>query len=292
MEFKPENPLPPTPNLISQDSSPQDARITLLIEQHKKCGEEIKMRLEQEEVWFHYKFVFLGALLAGYLFRTLLKEPKGDQYEEFLSPKLLREVFGHVSTLILLGICCAVCIVLDMHIRANRIVINELGSWISNVAEPAIYGPDWDNSRVIGWEHFLRLSGGHHTDPAFHLLFWPEMFLVTVAVYASYSYVFFWQVRRQIRETNDERRLEERLQIGTYCLLHFLILVCALSTHYAPPNFRLRPWWWQSEEGLTPNQTILGYFALAVVAIAISFCTWMQTRRLCLPAEQGHRSYG
>jgi hypothetical protein len=252
-------------------------RLALLLEQHKKCGDEIKMRLEQEEVWFHYKFAFLGVMLAGYLIRSVLQEQKDSKTMTFLPPHLLRDLFRNVSTTILLSAACSVCIVADMHIRANRIVIYENGSWIANVAEPLIFGVG--PNRIIGWENFLRIeSVGHHTDRFFHMLFWPEIFLVTVAVYTAYSYVFFWQIARLPRGPRRDRRLEDRLRVGTYVMLHALILICAVSTHYAPPLFRLRPWWWWSSEPLVPHQAVGGYAVIASVLIIVSAVTWLSIK--------------
>jgi len=252
-------------------------RVTLLLDQHKKCGDEIRMRLEEEEHWFHYKFGFIGVMLAGYLLRTIFREVRDKDQTEFLPPARLREVFKHVSTLGLLGTCCAVCIVADMHIRANRIIIYENGAWIAAVVEPLLFGTGPD--RGVGWESFLRLDGAHHTDSSFHLLFWPEIFLVTVAVYAAYSYIFFWQVRSASIVNADPRRLEERLRVGSYLVLHVVVLICAVCTHYTPPNFILHPWWAMGN-GLTPNDTAAGYFALALCGLGISGLTWIRTRRL------------
>ncbi|HEV7403832.1 MAG TPA: hypothetical protein VGO11_12925 [Chthoniobacteraceae bacterium] len=217
----------------------------LLKAQHQKCVEEIKMRLEQEETWIHHKFVFLGAILAGFLYRTLFPASS----EKPRPAVVLRDVFGSPWFVIVLALCCGVCIIADMHIRANRVVINENGAWIAAYVEPAFFGGDYATnqanlSKFIGWEKFLRLQGGYHKDQLFHLFFWPEIFLVSVGVYSAFAYVFFWQIQRNYREERDcGNYLEGKLRFGCYLILHAQILICAVSTHYVPGTFLLAPWW-------------------------------------------------
>src|SRR3712207_5661276 len=35
--------------------------------EHQKAIDEIKLRMEQEDTWFHYKFIFVGGMVAFFL---------------------------------------------------------------------------------------------------------------------------------------------------------------------------------------------------------------------------------
>lgn len=124
-----------------------------------------------------------------------------------------------------------------------------------------------------GWEGFLRIrmprSGdasktfsGYHENRLYNLTFWPQMFLVTVALYAVYIYLFMIYCRESARDATGNR-----LTKTGYIALHVMICVCAFTTHSVPSTFQVNI----LGVHYTPEDALLVYGLLGLMLCLFSY---------------------
>lgn len=127
----------------------------MLVEEHKKVTDEIFERNKQANQWFHWKFLIVGALIGG-IFGYV-----GWKKEKF---KNVLECFNSELFFIVVGISTILCLVIDIHIRNNITVVNQLGTWLTYYFEPAMTGLEFSanekgvTEKLLGWEEFLRVE--------------------------------------------------------------------------------------------------------------------------------------
>jgi hypothetical protein len=219
-ENKPETNKVPTRNDESCQALLQGLSIQL-----GKANNEIQSRLNQETEWFKIKYLYVGIILLGFLINTYFKADSmssDDVHKSFL------EASASFVTSFILSVTVIVAVSIDMQIRAGRIVINQLGSWINHYAEPILLGKEG-----LGWESFLRLEGAYHTNGVYTMTFWPNIYFLSIGLYALYLVV----TQQTLAKENSHRNT---VLLG-FWMLHITLLVAALSSHVVPYTFQVLP---------------------------------------------------
>lgn len=239
-------PIPELTGYAANPSSwlPSGTAQELIKLEMQKAVDEIKLRIEEEDTWFHYKIVLVGGLLIAFLqyIRTSAKDlPSSKQRLEdlFLSP----------ATCSALALACVIALAIDIHIRNNIVVIQQLALWMANFAEPAFLqqpsafqllpssGPHF-----YAWEQFLRIalptSAGMHQDDLYGLVFYPHLHFLTWLIYMLYLWIF-QQISLTSSESTPEELSHPSLFIG-FALVHLTLAIFAWTGHAAPSAFEFR----------------------------------------------------
>jgi hypothetical protein len=213
---------------------PCDAFLEGMTIQLGKANTEIQNRLNQEVEWFKLKYLYVGVMLLGFLINTYFKH--NEQESSSVVFRFQEAVVSPVTSFIL-SLTVVVAISIDMQIRSGRIVINQLGTWIHRYAEPVLLGAKngglWSEGGM-GWEHFLRLEGGYHANTLYAMLFWTNIYYLSISLYVLYLGV----TRKALAE--GQRKKQHSLVsiiIFGFWILHITILVATLSNHIIPFTF-------------------------------------------------------
>jgi hypothetical protein len=123
----------------------------------------------------------------------------------------------------ILALSVLVALTIDIHIRRNVLVIDQLGTWLSNYFEPVMIGRESNPKElegVHGWEGFLRLNApgfmGMHESSLYSLLFWHALHTTTLLPLAAYCVSFAY---RRMYGKRDEHPID---------LLIYFVVVTAL----------------------------------------------------------------
>jgi hypothetical protein len=222
------------PDITLDEKYPCDAFLQGIIIQLGKANTEIQSRLNQEVEWFKLKYLYVGVMLLGFLINTYFKH--NEQESSSVVIRFQEAVVSPVTSFIL-ALTVVVAISIDMQIRAGRIVINQLGTWIHRYAEPVLLGAQnaglWSEGG-IGWEHFLRLEGGYHANTLYAMLFWTNIYYLSISLYVLYLAV----TRKALADSRKkgESQLLKIMLFG-FWILHITILVATLSNHIVPFTF-------------------------------------------------------
>ncbi|MBE9041101.1 hypothetical protein IQ235_09955 [Oscillatoriales cyanobacterium LEGE 11467] len=257
----------------------KDGRLTpkahFLLAENQKAIKEIEMRIEHESRWYELKFLFLGALLLGFLAKVVFdsKESNVDRN----SMDLLKILYSPL-TLSLLSFVCVVSVCMDVYIRANRILIYQNAIWIAEFIEPAFIGSSYtddiksEKNIVVGWEQFLRLgSDSHHTNALVQMTFAVRVYLHTILVYVAFLFVlFFLEYSEVLTPEKNERRITKLIQIKnlSFWIVHLSLLIYALCAHLVPMTFEIFIF---GLGPLSPVMSLVFYPALWAVATSISW---------------------
>jgi hypothetical protein len=209
----------------------------------QKANDEIKMRIEQEDTWFHYKFLLVGALLASFLGYLGFGGSKSHSSPQ----ERLEEIVGSGATCSVLALACVVALAIDMHIRNNMVVIQQLALWINYYAEPALLQTSYRSMRAgafIPWEQFLRIPGaGMHRDDLYGSAFYPHLNFVTWVIYVLY----LGSLYRLSFERSDARKSQRpassrqtQIAIAGFALVHLSFGAFTWIAHYVPGAFLLK----------------------------------------------------
>lgn len=256
----------PTGATSEQDKA--DA-LELIKEEHKKAIAEINLRIGQEDSWFHYKFLLVGGLFSLLLGKLVLgdKVMPSVQAEKLLDPKMMS---------IVLALATIVALAIDIHIRNNIMVVQQLGLWIANYVEPTLLHKAFDPQKSEGflpWEQFLRNKAAGeamHSDDLYGFIFYPHLHFLTWVIYISY--IGFFQTfaisnkrrsnsplvdteatavtspvdspsARNHAEAAGERPMEWFVIAG-FALVHVSLLAFTCIAHFTPRTFRFKifPW--------------------------------------------------
>lgn len=239
---------------------PDNLKDSIITEQVKKTNSEINTRLDHESRWYELKFVFLGVIILGFFAKAVLKTKIGwDRKEEHPTESEKR---GHALlnilispiTLTVLTIAFVVSLSIDLHIRANRIVINQNGIWVAEFAEPLFLRnheliksceekPKESCKKIMrGWEQFLRIGGlSHHTDFLYRATFWPHVYYITILIYGLYLSVLAWILDPGKTDSEETKKIND-LRTFSFWLVHITLFVCAFSAHYVPDIYDIVLW--------------------------------------------------
>ena len=133
-----------------------EIQIQLIIAEHEKVVEEIQHRTEDDVTWFYYKFLLVGALAGAILFYGYFYRDSNKKELEFTD--ILSKKFFPLTV----SLCFIICVVIDIHVKQNLLVTQQLGSWVAYQYEPIIrYYKDKPSDQndlkdFLGWEDFLR----------------------------------------------------------------------------------------------------------------------------------------
>jgi hypothetical protein len=198
-------------------------------EEIKKVNEEIKMRIDQEDHWYDYKFLIVGGLLAAFIGKFAIGD-KGDKTPE----EQLRGLLGSNATCLAMALACVLAFAVDIHVRHNMTVTNQLGNWLAYYAEPALQHSCFQHSvethPFLLWENFLRTSGGMHVSTLYSFTFWPHLHFLTGVVYLIYLAILHY-----VMESAEPK--EKLLAFAGFVLVHGSIGVFAWAAHSAPESF-------------------------------------------------------
>ena len=155
-------------------TSPQGMKLLDL--EFNKAVEEIKFLLQLQDTWYHYKYLFIGAILA-----ILLGQAGLLKYLDEASPNQniisLREILTSGLIYLTVTFACVLCVMIDMHIRRHLFSVQALGLWIYYYAEPAYLGNIPDASGFLPWESFLRQDLSEGAKP-FYLHIWEGFYRI------------------------------------------------------------------------------------------------------------------
>jgi hypothetical protein len=132
----------------------------------QKGTNEIQMRLQDQSSWFHYKFLLVGGLFAAFLglfpYAQMRTRQSGDKND---SDAQLENTLQSPLATIALATVCSLSLMIDLHIRGNAIVVNQIGLWIASHVEPLYLSTNvFPPHSFVAWETFLRRGEAMHTD--------------------------------------------------------------------------------------------------------------------------------
>ena len=264
---------------LAKDSSNEIQKIFIqgLKVEVDKANSEIQSRLDHEFEWLRLKYYVIGALFLGFLYHAFLKNSStqngvGNGDEDF---NILKSRLTSATTSFVLALTVLVGVTVDMQIRSGRIVIDQLGNWIYLYAEPIFLGKTTGTAKDFGWEQFLRLQGGYHHSTLYALSFWPNIYYLSIVLYAFYLFSATEAIKNcspNALNANDTKLL----WLG-FGLLHGSLLVCALSSHIIPSIFRVTAfpvitgWGWFEQHDTNPNNLVFIYF---VAWTLLTYCSY------------------
>ncbi|PKN61429.1 MAG: hypothetical protein CVU57_29430 [Deltaproteobacteria bacterium HGW-Deltaproteobacteria-15] len=229
----------------------------------QKGIDEIQMRLQDQSSWFQYKFLFVGGLLAAFLgifpyaqIRTRTsgeKRDSGAQLQTALQSPLATIALAAVSSLSLM---------IDLHIRGNAIVVNQIGLWIASHVEPLYLGTNvFPPHSLVGWETFLRRGEAMHTDVVNSITFFWPIHILTVICFLLYLINARTAVIKQTQ-------IRIKVDVAAFWLVHSCLIVIAWTGHYLPPIFQQRIPLLGIQEGIF---AALPYAGLALILASINW---------------------
>ena|ERR1700674_4139432 len=209
--------------------------------EYEKAVEEIRFRIEIEDNWYHYKFLLIGGLVVFLLgWGRARRDPSND-------PSKLLDSEINCS---ICAVACVIALAIDIHIRNNTIVTQQLGLWIANYVEPAFLQTPFPLKNPTGfvpYEQFLRIQlpgiTGMHADELYSFAFWPHLHFLTWVVYILYVWLF----HRALRLNSSTRR--KAFLFAGFALVGISFAAFTWVAHSGPEylEFKIVPWvnWWQ-----------------------------------------------
>lgn len=267
----------------------------LLKVEHEKAVSEIKMRIEQGDAWFRYKFTLVGALIAaliGYLFKS--------------GENKIEKIVKSNSTCIVLALAFLLAINIDTYNRMSDSVTNQLGNWIAYYVEPAFLhahtdcqqkAPPLNNPGLLKknsfypWEQFIRVTdsstvckapngykensnslegGGLHTDLLYTLFFKPHGHLLTWLIYLIYLAVF-QQTCCQLESEQAAQSVQHTLTKISFVIVQISLLAFALITHIAPKIFNFITFFGEINGNQFGWWFLIPWFVLCIVNLPYLF---------------------
>lgn len=217
-----------------------------------KANTEIQAKLDHEFEWIRLKYYVVGALFLGFWSRAFLKNGSSSDEDKGVLDKF-KSYIASTATSFILALTALIGITVDMQILSARIVMEQLGHWIYLYAEPIFLAYDsTDDAKNVGWEKFLKLQGGFQNSIENSLMFWPNIFFLSILLYAFYLLSSTLAVKNHIhnpQNTNDTTLL----WIG-FWLLHITLLFFTFSNHIIPSIF-----------SFSSIQISLGWFGLYTI---------------------------
>lgn len=225
-----------------------------LIEENRKAVDEIKARDEEEDTWFHNKFILVGGLLAATL-GYIGFGPKSEQSAE----EKLSSLSTSPSTALLLGLASILALGIDMHVRGNACEVSQLGLWIRYYVEPVLLHRDSDGNvsaslpkAFLGWEEFLRRDVpksdfkpvrwdsdeskgiGKHSGELWNFFYEPHTHFLTGLIYLLYLTLFqSFALRPRVNTASDQTRM----QVMCFAVVQASFFAFAWIAHSAPEMF-------------------------------------------------------
>jgi hypothetical protein len=229
--------------------------------QLQKANTEIQSRIEQEASWFQLKYYVVGSILLGFIINTYYKSSR--QKNDF---SIFLQASSSAITSFILSLAIIVAVSIDMQIRAGRIVINQLGSWIHHYAEPILLGEAKEYNYGLGWEFFLRQDGGYHKDIIYAMTFWPNIYYLSIALYVLYLIV---------SQRAFSKKRNRSIVLSGFWLLHVTLLIATLSNHIVPFIFEVKlvplVSKWILTDSVNPSKLVPVYTIFWIVLLLVAY---------------------
>jgi Na+/H+ antiporter NhaC len=130
---------------------------------------------------------------------------------------------------------CSLSLMIDLYIRCNAIVINQIGIWISSFVEPIYYNDYWYNpGDFVLWEKFLRINneafagGGMYSDLINSVTFFLPIHILTIFCFIIY-----------IVSVSGFQKNAIRINVLAFWGVHSCLIVFAWTGHYLPSIFQV-----------------------------------------------------
>lgn len=220
-------------NEATSKDSPTRELITL---EHAKAVDEIKFRLTQQDSWYHYKFIFIGALLALFLGQTGLFKGR-EEDNSHISYTRLKYLLTADSNHSVIALACVLALIVDMHIRNHMFSMQTLGLWIANYVEPA-YLPLHPPGGFYPWEQFIRRPDGPSTnlDSLYRLAFSTHLHYMTKIIYLLYITVLQQVCLAYSRSGGRGRR---QIVLFGFMFVHLSALAFVFVAHAVPSTYEM-----------------------------------------------------
>jgi len=198
----------------------------------QKAVDEIKLRIEEEDTWFHYKLVLAGALFVAFMQYLKVTGDTGNSNKRDLDLILTSPEVSSV-----LALACIIALAVDIHIRNNIVVIQQMALWITHYAEPAFLQAQFTGKAVgfLPWEQFLRITdhgAGMHSDDLYGFVFYPHLHFLTWLLYVSYLGTYY--------RVNMYNSSSLPFVLIGFSLVHITLAMLAWVGHAAPSVFEFR----------------------------------------------------
>jgi hypothetical protein len=231
LELRGEGPDPKTLSSALPYGSENNAA-KLLMAEHTKVTDEIKMRIEEENELFRYKFALLGGLLLAFLIHIA----RSDAKENTDGPdERIAKLMNSCATCVVLALAFAIAVTIDLHIRTATVVINQFALWIRHYVEPAFL-----QDPLVGYEGYLRpkplAHGGMGNDYIYGFMYWPPLHFMTWVIYLVYLIV--------LQNVCLHRGRWRELILASFALVHFSLAAFAWMGHTAPSTFQFKIFGW------------------------------------------------
>ena len=221
--------------------------------------------MEEEDSWFHDKFILVGGLLAFFLgyvggFWGVSRRGRreSDTKNESLDEKnhegrlrskgrerdlerntRLESLLKSNWTCSVLALACVVALAIDMHLRNNIIVIQQIALWTAYYVEPAYLGIGFDPQNTTGfvpWEQFLRLEkySSMHRDELYGLGFNTHLHFLTGVLYIIYLVVFQNVCIKLCRDRTLASQRQQQIAFTGFLFVHVSALAFSWIAHSAP----------------------------------------------------------
>jgi hypothetical protein len=272
--------------------APDSTAAKFLIEENKKAVEEIKSRDEEEDSWFHNKFILVGGLLAATIGFGLQRGAQSTEDQ-------LTALSESPATAVILALASVLALGIDMHVRGNTCEVSQLGLWIRYYVEPVMLHGNYDDGgaksletkNFKGWEEFLRTENkdrtsasavywegskgtGKHSGELWNFFYEPHTHFLTVFVYVLY--LAFFQAFALNPKTGGgfSRR---SIPIISFAVVQVSFFAFAWIAHSAPEMFKLKvlPFTGAYEAGyVAPLHYFVPCLALILLNLPYVFYYW------------------
>ena len=261
-----------------------DHMISIIEKEHEKAVAEIYQRTKIDDSWFHNKFLLVGGLFAAFFayfnpFSPMVREntePKSELSNRWKELTRQRgDIFKTNIPSSVLGMAFIVSLAIDIHIRHNQMITQQLGLWIKNFVE-CLLSP---GITFIGWERFLRIDvngiTGMHRDLFFSMLNAVHFYFTSIILYILYisCLTLYASSCRIPRQSGSRRTL-----LLIFCLVHFMLFLCSLQGNIFPSTLdvQLVLWpgmWFRGDMGgVIPAAICLLVTYLAAMRVSTLLC--------------------
>lgn len=158
--------------------------------ENQKVIEEIKLRTEAQDSWFHYKFILTGGMVALLLGQIGLGHFGSDRKEQPAggkSRRWVKDFFSSEAAYLILALSCVVGFIIDMHLRSQHYANQRLGLWLAYYVEPSFVTAKDMGLGFRPWEQLLRASDSAYLDNLYRLFYSLHLHYMTVFIYLLYS---------------------------------------------------------------------------------------------------------
>lgn len=236
----------------SPPTNPEHDPVQNLIRtEHAKAIDEIKLLQEKIDTWYHYKFIFIGAVIALFLGQIGVWTMRSGDLGKTSIPNFDRLLVSY-RTAAMLALACVIAFTIDMHIRTHLKGMQQLGQWVYHYVEPSLLRSADEHNPFIPWETFLRmeipeapdtradLASIHgnvqsmHNNVFFKLMFSTQLHFMSIIIYMFYLIVF--------HNLCLSRRRGRRPQLAFmgFVFVHLTALAFIVVTHTVPDAFDVR----------------------------------------------------